>query len=113
MCGVVQADSLQSVVAVNFAKSMVDAPNYLEQTFEIHGVEGIGDVTVTVVRKNGKTPHQFRIEAEQERDKYKSVLEEIMSIPCYIWEKDYWIKEVKRKTAEVLGVEDYEITTDD
>lgn len=52
------------------------AANYIETLFEWGGVEGDPKavILVTVQRGEGKTPHQLRTEAEQERDERNQVI---------------------------------------
>lgn len=45
--------------------------NYVEETFE---VEGVGDVTVTMQKTDGITPHQFRVQAERAAEDANTVL---------------------------------------
>lgn len=44
----------------------VEAPNYLEMAFNHPEA---GNITVTIQKEAGKTPHMLRLEAEQQRDK--------------------------------------------
>ena len=57
-------------VAKCFASMVAASPNYTEMKFELHGDwKGKGDwITVTIKKGKGKTPHECRMEAEQERD---------------------------------------------
>ena len=48
------------------------ASNYIEMQFHS---EATGPLVVTLQRVNGKTPHQLRAEAEQERDALRAKVE--------------------------------------
>ena len=64
---------IAGVMADGFLKLLEDrhAPNYVEMSFKRRG--DVDDcVTVTVRRKDGKTPHQLRALAEADRDKIKA-----------------------------------------
>ena len=61
------------VMASSFAEMLKtsQAVNYLEMTFESDSHPEIGKIVVTVQRCSGQTPHQFRLQAEQERDQLR------------------------------------------
>lgn len=68
------------LMANHFAKLLEDnkAPNYLEMYFkERLDKENPKSVVVTIKWENGKTPHQLRKQAEEERDKLKIQVEEL------------------------------------
>jgi hypothetical protein len=46
---------------VGMLETYPDATNYVELQFESH----IGPIVVTVMKPNGKTPHELRVEAER------------------------------------------------
>lgn len=46
---------------VGMLETYPDATNYVELKFESH----IGPIVVTVMKPNGKTPHELRVEAER------------------------------------------------
>lgn len=52
------------------------AVNYIETTFEVGGADDLpgAGVIVTVQREEGLTPHQLRLQAEQERDAHCEVI---------------------------------------
>lgn len=60
-----------------FAAMVANSPNYTEMQFTVnekyHGKWE--HLTVTIQKFNGKTPHQLKVEAEQERDRYKALYE--------------------------------------
>lgn len=63
-------------LAASLGKSLGDAVNYVETTV----YDGSGDgnwYVVTIGRKNGKTPHQLRKEAEAERDRLAARVAEL------------------------------------
>ncbi len=65
-----------------------DALNYIEASFDSPDYPDLGQITVTLKRETGKTPHQLRKEAEAERDAliaerdaYKKALEKLATVP--------------------------------
>ena len=48
------------------------AENYIELSFASGRYPDLGQIVVTVKRETGKTPHQLRVTAEQERDQLKA-----------------------------------------
>ena len=49
-----------------------EAINYLQLTFTSGAYPDLGEIVVTLQRCTGKTPHELRINAEQERDQLKA-----------------------------------------
>ena len=62
---------LREMIAKTFATMVLNSPNYTEMTFSVMA-EPEKRITVTVKKAEGKTPHQLRIEAEQQRDAFKA-----------------------------------------
>lgn len=54
------------------ARLLESNANYIESTFECEGIEGVAEITVTMRREGGKTPHQLRTEAEQDVEKLQA-----------------------------------------
>lgn len=57
-----------------------DAINYLQLTFTSGAYPDLGEIVVTLQRCTGKTPHELRIDAEQERDQLKAENAELRRI---------------------------------
>lgn len=61
------------LLAESFRKTLGDAGNYVELTLTDETEDSLGYI-VTVRRREGKTPHQLRREAEAERDRFRADL---------------------------------------
>lgn len=53
------------------------AANYLEMSFVN---DEVGELTVTMQRRQGKTPHQLRALAEAQRDRYRAALDRLRTL---------------------------------
>ena len=87
-----------------FANQFVEsgAANYLEMQFHS---EATGPLVVTLQRANGKTPHQLRAEAEQERDALRAKIEHMEKQEPVAWRRrsDYgWSYKAKPVNGLVL-----------
>ena len=68
-----QDPALAQWIAKGFVSMVAESPNYTEMKFDLSG-EYRGKfewITVHIQKGNGKTPHQLRQEAEQERDQLR------------------------------------------
>lgn len=70
-----QRPELSAYVAKCFAAAVMNSPNYTEMRF-VPAVSNGTCITVTVKKHDGKTPHEKRIEAEQEAAKLRAKLAE-------------------------------------
>lgn len=55
-----------------------DAINYLQMTFTSGAYQDLGQIVVTLQRCTGKTPHELRIDAERERDRWQHNYEHLI-----------------------------------
>ena len=69
-----------ALLADALGKQLYESPaiNYIEATFESRRYKDMGSIAVTLRRELGKTPHQLRLEAEQERDELKKRQSELI-----------------------------------
>lgn len=57
-----------------------DVINYLQLTFTSSTYPDLGQIVVTLQRCKGKTPHELRMDAEQERDQLKAENAELVNL---------------------------------
>ncbi|MFC8749730.1 hypothetical protein [Pseudomonas oryzihabitans] len=55
-----------------------EAINYLQLTFTSGAYPDLGEIVVTLQRCTGKTPHELRIDAERERDRWQQNYEHLI-----------------------------------
>lgn len=55
-----------------------EAINYLQMTFTSNAYPDLGQIVVTLQRCTGKTPHELRIDAERERDRWQQNYEHLI-----------------------------------
>lgn len=68
-----------ALMAQAFGKQLFEsgAENYIEASFESPDYPDIGQITVTVRREAGKTPHELRVIAEKQRDQLRAEVERL------------------------------------
>lgn len=77
-CGELEARPEQAIAAA-LAARLLESPaaNYVESTFTVEGIDGVAEITVILRRIEGKTPHELRRDAEQERDALRAEVERL------------------------------------
>lgn len=77
---VILTDGMAQVIAHAFAEATFNTPNYVEYQFEPRAVrhrDQWAKTVITVKKHTGKTPHELRRIAEQERDDALKQLDEL------------------------------------
>jgi hypothetical protein len=79
-----------------------EAPNYKEVTVEFSPGHDLGGYTVSITRPKGKTPHQFRLELEEEIERLKHELEQAIATNDQLANKNHVMERTLLELDRIL-----------